>query len=217
MATPAEELDVDGTAVRLSNPDKIYFPRLGAEGGTKRHLVEYYRTIATLDGNPLVPALATGPPTSSASRTGSRARRSIRSGYRPRSPHTCSPAASPSPPGGTRRPARHQSRGYRMGRQPRVRHLPPLARDLLRRRAPGPAARRPGPPARDRVPRCRRRRGRRRPPAARRARLTPGTPRRAADEASTSSSRSSRAGPSPRSAVPRSRWPARSSAGPAAG
>ena len=44
MATPAEELDVDGTAVRLTNPDKIYFPRLGAAGGTKRHLVEYYRT-----------------------------------------------------------------------------------------------------------------------------------------------------------------------------
>jgi DNA ligase D len=61
MATPAEELDVDGTAVRLTNPDKIYFPRLGADGGTKRHLVEYYRTIATLDGNPLVRALRDRP------------------------------------------------------------------------------------------------------------------------------------------------------------
>ena len=30
---PAEELDVDGTAVRLSNPDKVYFPRLGARNG----------------------------------------------------------------------------------------------------------------------------------------------------------------------------------------
>ena len=49
MASPAEELDVDGIAVRLSNPDKIYYPKLGAEGGTKRHLVEYYRTVA-LDG-----------------------------------------------------------------------------------------------------------------------------------------------------------------------
>ncbi|MDI9948461.1 non-homologous end-joining DNA ligase [Rhodococcus sp. NM-2] len=49
MASPAEELDVDGVAVRLSNPDKIYYPKLGAEGGTKRHLVEYYRTVA-LDG-----------------------------------------------------------------------------------------------------------------------------------------------------------------------
>jgi DNA ligase D len=43
---PAEELDVDGTAVRLSNPDKIYFPQLGENGGRKRDLVEYYRTVA---------------------------------------------------------------------------------------------------------------------------------------------------------------------------
>jgi DNA ligase D len=47
--SPAEELDVDGTAVRLSNPDKIYFPQLGEKGGRKRDLVEYYRTVA-LDG-----------------------------------------------------------------------------------------------------------------------------------------------------------------------
>ncbi|MDT2009006.1 DNA polymerase domain-containing protein [Rhodococcus opacus] len=46
MASPAEELDVDGVAVRLSSPDKIYYPKLGVEGGTKRHLVEYYRTVA---------------------------------------------------------------------------------------------------------------------------------------------------------------------------
>ena len=66
MATPAEELDVAGTAVRLSNPDKVYFPRLGADGGTKRHLVEYYRSIATLGsldegGRPLVRALRNRP------------------------------------------------------------------------------------------------------------------------------------------------------------
>jgi DNA ligase D len=61
MATPAEELDVAGTAVRLSNPDKVYFPQLGADGGTKRHLVEYYRTIATLEGAPLVRALRDRP------------------------------------------------------------------------------------------------------------------------------------------------------------
>ena len=52
---PAEELDVDGVAVRLTNPDKIYYPRLGPEGGTKRHLVEYYRALA-LNG-PLMAAL----------------------------------------------------------------------------------------------------------------------------------------------------------------
>lgn len=57
MATPAEELDVAGTPVRLSNPDKIYFPALGVGGGTKRHLVEYYRTMATTSGGPVVTAL----------------------------------------------------------------------------------------------------------------------------------------------------------------
>jgi DNA ligase D len=61
MATPAEELDVTGTPVRLSNPDKVYFPTLGADGGTKRHLVEYYRSIATLDGAPIVAALRDRP------------------------------------------------------------------------------------------------------------------------------------------------------------
>ncbi len=46
MATPAEEIDVAGLTVRLTNPDKVYFPALGADGGTKRHLVEYYRAVA---------------------------------------------------------------------------------------------------------------------------------------------------------------------------
>ncbi|WP_138997092.1 DNA polymerase domain-containing protein [Rhodococcus zopfii] len=49
--SPAEELDVDGIAVRLSNPDKVYFPQLGSAGGTKRHIVEYYRTVATRDAS----------------------------------------------------------------------------------------------------------------------------------------------------------------------
>lgn len=42
----AEMLNIAGIDVRLSNPDKIYYPRLGAGGGTKRHLVEYYRAMA---------------------------------------------------------------------------------------------------------------------------------------------------------------------------
>ena len=64
MPAPAEELDVAGTPVRLSSPDKIYFPELGAAGGTKRHLVEYYRDVATSgpDGvGPLVTALRERP------------------------------------------------------------------------------------------------------------------------------------------------------------
>ncbi len=35
----AEELDVDGIAVRLTSPDKVYFPKLGAKG-TKRRIFE---------------------------------------------------------------------------------------------------------------------------------------------------------------------------------
>jgi DNA ligase D len=45
-ATPAVEIDVDGQAVRVSNPDKVYFPGLGEAGGTKRHLVEYYVAVS---------------------------------------------------------------------------------------------------------------------------------------------------------------------------
>lgn len=50
MAAPAEELDVAGAPVRLTSPDKIYFPALGADGGTKRQLVTYYRTVALPPG-----------------------------------------------------------------------------------------------------------------------------------------------------------------------
>lgn len=42
---PAEELDVDGVAVRLTSPDKPYYPALGA-AGTKRAVVEHYRLVA---------------------------------------------------------------------------------------------------------------------------------------------------------------------------
>ncbi len=45
MATPATELDVDGVKVRLTNPDKPYFPKLGKDG-TKGKLVDYYLSVA---------------------------------------------------------------------------------------------------------------------------------------------------------------------------
>jgi len=45
MATPAQELDVDGVKVRLTNPDKVYCPKLGKDG-TKGRLVEYYLSVA---------------------------------------------------------------------------------------------------------------------------------------------------------------------------
>ena len=57
MAAAAEELDVDGIAVRLSNPDKVYFPKLGSKG-TKRRLAEYYLAVAA---GPMLPPLRNRP------------------------------------------------------------------------------------------------------------------------------------------------------------
>ncbi len=57
MATPATELDVDGVTVRLTNPDKVYFPRLGSDG-TKRKLVEYYLAVSR---GPMLTALRDRP------------------------------------------------------------------------------------------------------------------------------------------------------------
>ncbi|MGB1225687.1 MAG: non-homologous end-joining DNA ligase [Mycobacterium sp.] len=45
MAGTATELDVDGVKVRLTNPDKPYFPDLG-DSGTKGKLVDYYLSVA---------------------------------------------------------------------------------------------------------------------------------------------------------------------------
>jgi DNA ligase D-like protein (predicted polymerase) len=57
MAAAAEEIDVDGIAVRLTNPDKVYFPKLGSNG-SKRRLVEYYRAVA---GGPMLASLRDRP------------------------------------------------------------------------------------------------------------------------------------------------------------
>ena len=43
MATPAQMLDVDGVEVRITNPDKVFFPESGA---TKLDLVSYYLSVA---------------------------------------------------------------------------------------------------------------------------------------------------------------------------
>ena len=42
MATPAEEFEVDDKVVRVTNPDRVYFPE---RGWTKRDLVEYYLAV----------------------------------------------------------------------------------------------------------------------------------------------------------------------------
>ena len=40
------EIDVDGRVVRVSNPDKVYFPDAPGGALTKRDLVDYYRAVA---------------------------------------------------------------------------------------------------------------------------------------------------------------------------
>lgn len=57
MASAAEQLDIDGVTVRVTNPDRVYFPKLGLNG-TKRRLVEYYRAVA---GGPMLAALRDRP------------------------------------------------------------------------------------------------------------------------------------------------------------
>ena len=42
MATPFELIEADGSEVKVTNPDKVFFPDLGL---TKRDLVEYYRSV----------------------------------------------------------------------------------------------------------------------------------------------------------------------------
>lgn len=57
MAGAAEEIDVDGVAVRITNRDKVFFPRLGTEG-TKGRLIDYYRTVGA---GPMLAALRNRP------------------------------------------------------------------------------------------------------------------------------------------------------------
>lgn len=53
----AGEIDVDGVTVRITNRDKVFFPKLGA-GGTKGRLLDYYLGVAA---GPLLSALRDRP------------------------------------------------------------------------------------------------------------------------------------------------------------
>ena len=57
MSAAAEEIDVDGVAVRITNRDKVFFPELGA-AGTKGALIDYYRAVAS---GPVLTALRDRP------------------------------------------------------------------------------------------------------------------------------------------------------------
>ncbi len=57
MPAAVEELDVDGIAVRVTNRDKVYFPKLGKQG-TKGRLIDYYLAVG---GGPMLTALRDRP------------------------------------------------------------------------------------------------------------------------------------------------------------
>jgi DNA ligase D len=63
VASPSEAttVDVDGIEVRLSSPEKIVYPALGAAGGRKRDLFEYYVSVATHRSGALLTALRDRP------------------------------------------------------------------------------------------------------------------------------------------------------------
>ncbi len=52
---------MDGVPVRLTSGDRVVFPALGSEAGTKRHLAEYYRTVATHPSGAIMTALRDRP------------------------------------------------------------------------------------------------------------------------------------------------------------
>lgn len=53
----AQEIDVDGVSVRITNRDKVFFPQLG-KAGTKGALIDYYRAVAS---GPMLTALLNRP------------------------------------------------------------------------------------------------------------------------------------------------------------
>lgn len=57
MPAAAEEIDVEGVMVRITNRDKVFFPKLGA-AGTKGALIDYYRSVAS---GPMLTALRERP------------------------------------------------------------------------------------------------------------------------------------------------------------
>lgn len=59
VATPAIEIEVDGRKVRVTNPDKVYFPAVGI---TKRELVEHYGGVGPGILRPLLSGPCCPPP-----------------------------------------------------------------------------------------------------------------------------------------------------------
>ena len=205
MATPKEILRIGGREVAISNPDKVYFPETGY---TKLDLVQYYLAVA--DG-----ALrgAGGRPMALKRFVDGAAGEAFFQKRAPDNPPRLDPhRRADLPVGPDRRRDRPRRAGRaRVGRQPRLHRPQPAPGPGRGPRPPRRAAGRPRPgPGRRRG----RRSARSRSAAARRSRRSGWSagPRRPGRAGSTSTSGSSRAGRTPRSAAPRWRWPATSSA-----
>ena len=208
MASPADEVDVDGVEVRLTNPDKVYFPKLGA-GGTKRSA---RRLLPRRRAARWWRRCGTARRICSASPTASTARRSTRSGFPQKHPDYLETCQVTFPSGRTADALKvtHPS-AIAWAAQMGTITLPPVAGALPRRRASRRAAHRPRPAAGHRL-----HRRRARSPSTCSSRCSTNsassaTRRPPVAAACTSSCGSSRTGTSSRCAGPASRWPARSS------
>ena len=196
---------IGGREVSISNPDKVYFPE---PGYTKLDLVQYYLAVADgalrgAGGRPMaLKRFVDGDPQGA-----------VLPEAGPGQPARLDPDRRADVPVGPDRRRDRPRRAGRagLGRQPRLHRPQPAPGPRRRPRPPRRAAGRPRPGARA----CRgRRSARSRSSAARRSRRSGWSAgrRRPGRAASTSTSGSSRAGPTPRSAGRPSPWPATSSA-----
>ena len=212
--TEATTVDAGGRELRVSSPDRVIFPQ--TERTRRDHQARHRRVLPGGRGRHHARAATGGRPRSSAGRRAStrascsrRARRaaatpSSRSASRKGAPGLRRDGADRVPLGPPRRrDLPDRDRGRRLVRPDGDDHLPPVAGAPRGRRPPRRAAHRPRPAAGHRLRRrrARRRRGAR---AARTSSATSASRRPRAAAASTSTCGSSRAGPSPTSATPRS-------------
>ena len=206
-SSPAVEIEVDNRVVRVSNPDRVYFPESGA---TKLDLVEYYLVRRRRHRQrPVRAAVHAAPvPQGAGRRQGAPEAAPGRRAALGRDGPAALPALEPH----RRRAVRHRARQRDLGGADVDRRVPPLeqpprghreARRVADRPRPRAAVGlRAGPAGRPRRPR-----------GARRARRRSASPRPAAARGCTSTSGSRPTTASRRYAAPRWRSPARWSGG----
>ncbi len=164
MPSPFVELEVGERVVKLTNPDKVLFPKARK---TKRDLAEYYLAV----GEGIVRALYERPTQLRRFPDGVTGEAIYQKRVPEKRPEWVEAARVTFPSGTTcGRALRHRARAGDLGGEPRRRRLPPVAVAAPGHRAPGRAAHRHRPAAGNDVPR--RQEGRRaRARGARRDRL----------------------------------------------